>query len=204
MVRLAERHGGKVLLLLDEVQSLADLPSGNAMIASLRAVLHKRRNEAGAVFTGSSQEGLARLTNTVGAPMYQFAQLLDFPFLGDEFLQIVAKKLEQCVRGSDTIARIDIDTAVPRLSRLGGDEFAVLLVEVDKTDRVMEIARRFLEMMAAAFHIGGHEVFMTGSIGISVFPDDGMDRDTLVQRAAVALKFAKQQGGNTYCFYSSD
>lgn len=90
VVRLAERHGGKILLLLDEVQSLADLPSGNAMIASLRAVLHKRRKEAGAVFTGSSQEGLARLTNTVGAPMYQFAQLLDFPFLGDEFLQQLA------------------------------------------------------------------------------------------------------------------
>ena len=65
------------------------------------------------------------------------------PALGDEFLQVVAKKLEQCVRGSDTIARIDTDTAVPRLSRLGGDEFAVLLVEVDKTERVMTIATVF-------------------------------------------------------------
>ena len=126
------------------------------------------------------------------------------PALGDEFLQAVAKRLEQGVRGSDTIARMETDAAVPRLSRLGGDEFAVLLVEVDKTERVMAIARRFLEMMTAPFHVGGHEVFMTCSIGISVFPDDGMDRDTLVQRAAVALKFAKQQGGNTYCFYSSD
>ena len=126
------------------------------------------------------------------------------PALGDEFLQAVARRLEQCVRGSDTIARIDVDTAVPRLSRLGGDEFAVLLVEVDKTERVMTIARRFLELMATPFHIGGHEVFMTCSIGISVFPNDGMERDALVQRAAVALKFAKTSGGNTYCFYSSD
>ena len=126
------------------------------------------------------------------------------PALGDEFLQAVSKRLEQGVRGADTIARIGTDAAVPRLSRLGGDEFAVLLVEVDKSDRVAAIARRFMEMMASALHIGGHEVFMTCSVGISVFPDDGFERDTLVQCAAIALKFAKGQGGNTYCFYSTD
>ena len=126
------------------------------------------------------------------------------PALGDEFLQAIAKRLDQGVRDSDTLARMGSDAAVPRLSRLGGDEFAVLLVEVDKSESVVTVVGRFLKTMAAAFNIAGHEVFVTCSIGIAVFPSDGMDRDTLVQRASVALKSAKQQGGNTYCFYSAD
>jgi len=76
--------------MLDEVQTLADAPNGVSLIASLRAVLHKRRGDVLAVFTGSSQEGLARLMNTAGAPMYQFAQIIDFPFLGDDFLRMLA------------------------------------------------------------------------------------------------------------------
>lgn len=91
VTRLAVQHKGQILLMLDEVQTLVDAADGVGMIASLRAVLHKRRNEVSAVFTGSSQEGLARLMNTAGAPMYQFAQVIDFPFLGDEFLQQIAE-----------------------------------------------------------------------------------------------------------------
>lgn len=89
--RLARLHKGPVLLMLDEVQIMAEVPDGVAMVATLRAVLHKRRTQVCAVFTGSSQEGLARLMNTAGAPMYQFAQMIDFPFLGDEFLRLLAK-----------------------------------------------------------------------------------------------------------------
>ena len=59
------------------------------MIATLRAVLHKRRDDILAVFTGSSQEGLARLMNTAGAPLYQFVRIIDFPFLGDDFLRLL-------------------------------------------------------------------------------------------------------------------
>lgn len=91
VTRLARQHHGQVLLMLDEVQTLGDASDGVSMIATLRAVLHKRREEACAVFTGSSQEGLARLMNTARAPMYQFAQLIDFPMLGDEFLRLLAK-----------------------------------------------------------------------------------------------------------------
>lgn len=126
------------------------------------------------------------------------------PALGDEFLQAIAKRLEEGIRNSDTLARVGNDVAVPRLSRMGGDEFAVLLVEVDKSESVISVADRLLRRMAEPFYVGGHEVFVTCSIGISVFPNDGMDRDTLVQRASVALKAVKQQGGNMHCFYSSD
>ena len=89
--RLARQQGGQVLLMLDEVQSLVDAADGASLVATLRAVLHKRREAVCAVFTGSSQQGLARLMNTAGAPMYQFAQIIDFPFLGDEFLRPLAQ-----------------------------------------------------------------------------------------------------------------
>lgn len=120
--RLARQHKGQVLLMLDEVQTLGEAPEGVPMIATLRAVLHKRRKEVCAVFTGSSQEGLARLMNTAGAPMYQFAQIIDFPFLGDEFLRLLAahfskvhagKKLE-LVELRDGFQRIGFKPALMR------------------------------------------------------------------------------------------
>jgi hypothetical protein len=91
VTRLARKQGGQVLLMLDEVQSLVDAPDGATLVATLRAVLHKQRESVCAVFTGSSQQGLARLMNTAGTPMYQFAQLIDFPFLGDDFLALLAR-----------------------------------------------------------------------------------------------------------------
>lgn len=99
VARLAKQHNGKVLLMLDEVQSLVDATDGASMIATLRAVLHKRRDAVCAVFTGSSQQGLARMMNTAGTPMYQFAQLIDFPYLGDEFLKLLAAHYGQVHRG---------------------------------------------------------------------------------------------------------
>lgn len=91
VVRLAQTAKRAVLLMLDEVQSLAEAEGGEGTIAALRAVLHKRRDIVKSVFTGSSQEGLARMLSTAGAPMYQFAQLLDFPPLGDEYLELLAQ-----------------------------------------------------------------------------------------------------------------
>ena len=90
VVRLSSASGKPVLLMLDEIQSLGDVADGEKIIAALRAVLHKRRAVLMAVFTGSSQEAMARMLTSAGAPMYQFAQLLDFPVLGDEYLQQLA------------------------------------------------------------------------------------------------------------------
>jgi hypothetical protein len=90
VARLAAAAGRPLLLMLDEVQALADVADGERIVAALRAVLHKRRDVVRAVFTGSSQEALARMVSVVGAPMYQFAQLMHFPPLGDEFLEALA------------------------------------------------------------------------------------------------------------------
>ena len=107
VTRLAARHKGQILLMLDEVQTLGEAADGVPLVASLRAVLHKRRSEVCAVFTGSSQEGLARLMNTAGAPMYQFAQIIDFPFLGDEFLQPLSDHFSK-VHPGKTLALEDL------------------------------------------------------------------------------------------------
>ncbi|MGQ0751354.1 MAG: putative bifunctional diguanylate cyclase/phosphodiesterase [Betaproteobacteria bacterium] len=126
------------------------------------------------------------------------------PALGDELLCAVAKRLEQCVRNTDTFARIGVDAEAPSLSRLGGDEFGVLLVEIDKAESTIVVAQRLLDALGPPFAIGGHEIIVTCSIGISVFPADGTEREIIVRNAATALQFAKQQGGNTYSFYSAD
>lgn len=101
--RLAARSGKQVLLMLDEIQSLGELRNGSDVIASLRAVLQKRRREIAAVFTGSSQDGLAAMMSAAGGPMYQFAQLIDFPALGVEYLQALAAHFSRVHRGRQLI-----------------------------------------------------------------------------------------------------
>jgi hypothetical protein len=99
VVRLESAAKRPVLLMLDEIQTLADVTGGEAIVAALRAVLHKRREIVSAVFTGSSQAGLVRMLSTTGSPMYQFAQLLDFPALGDDFLEALAAHFSAVHRG---------------------------------------------------------------------------------------------------------
>jgi uncharacterized protein len=99
VVRLSLAAKKPILLMLDEIQALGDMADGDTIVAALRAVLHKRRNELLAVFTGSSQEGLARMVSTAGAPMYQFAQLMNFPVLGDDFLKQLAEHFASVHRG---------------------------------------------------------------------------------------------------------
>ena len=99
VARVAQASGKKVLLMLDEIQTLGEVNNGEAIIAALRAVIHKRKAQVAAVFTGSSQSGLAKIMSTAGAPMYQFAQLLDFPVLGDEYLEELSAHFARIHRG---------------------------------------------------------------------------------------------------------
>jgi uncharacterized protein len=90
VARLAAHRVQPILLMLDEVQALAEVGDGVAVMSSLRAVLQKYQGKIRAVFTGSSQEALAAMVVAAGGPMYQFAQLIDFPVLGDEYLEALA------------------------------------------------------------------------------------------------------------------
>jgi uncharacterized protein len=90
VLRLARQSGKPVLLMLDEIQSLAESSASESAIAALRAVLQNRKKQVLAVFTGSSQEAMSRMMLSAGGPMYQFAQLLTFPFLDSAYLKMLA------------------------------------------------------------------------------------------------------------------
>ena len=111
--------------------------------------------------------------------------------VGDELLCALAQRYAGVVRKVDTLAR------------LGGDEFIVLLPEVTAA-AAADVARRVLEIAAAPFSVGGHALTITPSIGISLYPQDGKDIDTLLKNADTAMYKAKDLGRNTFQFYSSE
>jgi diguanylate cyclase (GGDEF)-like protein/PAS domain S-box-containing protein len=108
---------------------------------------------------------------------------------GDKLLQSIAKSLVGCVRGSDTV------------SRQGGDEFVVLLSEEEHSEDAAITARRMLQAVAEAHSIDQHDLHVTASIGVSVYPDDGMDAETLIKNADTAMYQAKENGRQSYQFF---
>jgi diguanylate cyclase (GGDEF)-like protein len=111
---------------------------------------------------------------------------------GDLLLQIVAERLTSCLRTSDTVAR------------LGGDEFVVLLEGVEDREGVMEVACKLLAALSQPVELFDREIYSGGSIGISIYPHDGNDVDTLFKNADTAMYYAKEQGRNTFRFYSPE
>ena len=112
--------------------------------------------------------------------------------IGDLLLQQVADRLNACVRGTDTVCR------------LGGDEFVILLVEIEQPQDAAHIAEKLRVELATPHPIGGHEHHVSMSIGISVFPDDGSDVDTVMQHADTAMFHAKAQGRDNCQFFRAD
>lgn len=111
---------------------------------------------------------------------------------GDELLKSVAIRLRDCVRASDIVAR------------LGGDEFVVVLPDIDSAMTVATLAGKVQHRLADHSHqIGVHSLYATPSIGISIYPGDGRDRETLLRNADVAMYHAKDRGRNNYQFYAS-
>ena len=110
---------------------------------------------------------------------------------GDQMLQAIAQRLTSCVRESDTVARF------------GADEFAVLLMQLGRSHDAANTAKAIKQAVEQAFLIDGRELFITSSIGISVYPQDGRDTPTLLKSAGVAVQRAKEKGRGDYEFYTS-
>ena len=106
--------------------------------------------------------------------------------IGDKLLQSVTARLIECVRGSDTV------------SRQGGDEFVVLLSEIEQAEDAAISARRMLHAVAEPHSINKHDLHVTTSIGVSVYPDDGLDAETLIKNADTAMYQAKENGRQSY------
>ncbi len=122
--------------------------------------------------------------------------------LGDLLLQQVADRLRSCIRKADLITRDSQDKPTGTVARLGGDEFTVLLEEIGRPQDAAKVARRILEEIARPFTLDGHEVFVTASIGISLYPADGNDVTTLIKNADTAMYHAKDLGRNNFQFYT--
>ncbi len=111
---------------------------------------------------------------------------------GDRLLQLLAERFNRAVREGDTVARF------------GGDEFVILLDDVATEQDVGMVAQKVLDALAAPFNIENQGLYITASIGVSLFPGDGEDSGALLKNADVAMYRAKELGKNTYQFYSAD
>ena len=126
------------------------------------------------------------------------------PAAGDAVLQEVAQRLEQCLRKTDTVGRIGNGTPQPSLSRMSGDEFTLLLPVSGTSDDASRVSQRVLDAIAAPFESQGHELAVRCSIGIALFPTDGVTPDTVVKNAGAAMHYAKECGKHLARFYSSE
>lgn len=110
--------------------------------------------------------------------------------IGDLLLKSVAKRLKTTVRQVDTVAR------------LGGDEFTIVLLEINHAQDAKDVAQKILKVISQPYKIEEHELFVTASVGISIYPDDGSDIESLIRKADIAMYRAKGQGKNNYQVYN--
>jgi diguanylate cyclase (GGDEF)-like protein len=122
-------------------------------------------------------DGFKHINDSLGHPV------------GDKLLQSIAKRLVDCIRGSDSV------------SRQGGDEFVVLLLDLEHAEDAAVTARRMLEAVAQPHHVDHHDLHVTASIGVSVYPDDGLDAEALIKNADTAMYQAKENGRRSFQFF---
>ena len=111
--------------------------------------------------------------------------------IGDELLRLAAGRLRECVRAEDTVAR------------LGGDEFIIILPDIPDASHTAPVIRKILNAFSEPFVLDRNQVFVTSSIGVAIFPDDSDEPATLIQNADAAMYLAKQQGRNTFHYFTS-
>ncbi len=110
--------------------------------------------------------------------------------VGDILLQQVSQRLSGAIRTADTVGR------------LGGDEFAIVLSSIAAADHAQAVADKIIAQFSEPFRLGKAEVYVTASVGITLYPHDATDQDALIRNADIAMYRAKEEGRNTYAFYS--
>jgi len=145
-----------------------------------RALAHSRRTgkKAGLIFL--DLDGFKWINDTLGHDV------------GDEMLVEVASRLQECIRQQDTVAR------------LGGDEFTLVVEDIDNADGLQIISDKVLGVLRAPFLLAGANRYVSGSLGITVFPDDGDSVQALLRNADIAMYQSKQLGKNRCQFYAQD
>jgi diguanylate cyclase (GGDEF)-like protein len=169
--------------------SLTGIPNRQAFLETLERELHRSKvgNKKFAVLF-MDLDAFKRINDTLGHNV------------GDHLLKIVSERLRETIRPSDLVSRADQSH---NLARLGGDEFTILIPDLERVENALNVAHRVKEAMRRPFLIEGHEIFVTASIGISLFPEDGDDCDSLLKYADTAMYHAKNCGKNNAKLYSS-
>lgn len=159
--------------------SLTGLPNRRLFEDRLGQILaHARRHEQMAAVLFLDLDGFKRINDTLGH------------HVGDRVLHLVGQRLKGCIRESDTVAR------------LGGDEFTIILADIALDQDALEVAQKILKTFVNPFVVNEHEVMLSPSIGISVYPADGADVESLVKRADLAMYQAKEKGKNNCQLYN--
>lgn len=152
------------------------------------------------LFKDRLEQSIKQVRRSKSAMALLFIDLDDFKFVndtyghdtGDELLVVVAQRLKQCVREEDIVAR------------LGGDEFTVILANLKDSKSAASVAAKIIKALQIPFAIGKHELNISGSIGITVAPDDAMNANELMRNADLAMYRAKSLGRNNSQFYTDD
>ncbi|HIE55365.1 MAG TPA: diguanylate cyclase, partial [Chromatiaceae bacterium] len=161
--------------------ALTDLPNRNLFLDRLQQALTRARWHH-------------RLVAVIFLDLDRFKNINDTlgHSSGDQLLLQLSERLKHTVRDGDTIARF------------GGDEFAILLDDIDSDNHISSVAQKILDTLTKPFRINNQELYITASIGICIYPDDGEDSEMLLRNADVAMYRAKDLGKNNYQFYSDD
>jgi len=166
---------------------------GHALVRSVRYAMERKRTEH-RLQAMLNYDTLTRLPNRdllLDLDRFKLVNESLGQAFGDKLLCRVAAEVQTCISESDTLAR------------LGGDEFVVVLAGIKGAQDAAKAATKILRKLSTPFVIDGHEVFVTGSIGISLFPNDGLDKNALITNADVAMYRAKEMGRNHFQFYAS-
>jgi len=157
---------------------LTGLPNRMLLNDRIRqAIAAAKRHEKQVAVLFLDVDGFKHINDSLGHPV------------GDQVLQSIAQRLLECARSVDTV------------SRQGGDEFVVLLSELTHPRAASIMAARMLHAVAEPHLVGQHELHVTASIGVSVFPDDGLNAETLIKNADTAMYQAKESGRRRYQFF---
>jgi diguanylate cyclase (GGDEF)-like protein/PAS domain S-box-containing protein len=169
--------------------SLTGIPNRQAFLETLERELHRSKigNKKFAVLF-MDLDAFKRINDTLGHNV------------GDHLLKTVSERLRETIRPSDLVSRGDQSH---NLARLGGDEFTILIPDLERVENALNVAHRVKEAMRRPFLIEGNEIFITASIGISLFPEDGDDCTSLLKYADTAMYHAKKCGKNNAKLYSS-
>jgi len=179
--------------------SLTGIPNRQAFLEMLERELQRSKigNKKFAVLF-MDLDAFKRINDTLGHNV------------GDQLLQQVSERLRETIRPSDLLSRAELVTRAntgsnegTNLARLGGDEFTILIPELERVEHALNVAHRVKDAMRRPFLIEGNEIFVTASIGISLFPEDGDDCTSLLKFADTAMYHAKNCGKNNAKLYSS-